>query len=345
MAEIINKLADAQKNGLLTEEFWDNRLLEIISLKKKDFVFMSLGDTVKLPQNQGTTKITYRRYLPLPVNLAKHQLTEGVAPEAMKMEGIKVSGTVKQYGAYLKITDVADIVHFDKLLNVYQPDLARHALEVQERVILESFAEASDHFVGGVTAVEDIPAGETGVLKFSTLREISMTMEVNKREGHQSCGGDYVVVVGPQVGQDLLDDDVVLQRMLLTGQENSPIRNASLSGYKVYNFHVKTSRLLAEPVIATPTAGDAFNVFRSVVLGKRGYQFIELVNIKWYETGFTASKEDPLAQTATYGYKGFFGAKVIDPMTVFNVYSRSVNFDQVADPADPYTRTATQDWA
>lgn len=344
MSTIINKLADAQKNGLLTEEFWDNRLLEIISLKKKDFVFMSLGDTVKLPKNSGTTKITYRRYLPLPVNLAKHELEEGVAPEAMKMEGIKVSGTVKQYGAYLKITDVADIVHFDKLLNVYQPDLARHALEVQERVIIESFAEASDHFVGGGTAIASIPAGEAGVLKFANLREISMTMEVNKREGHQSCGGDYVVVVSPQVGQDLLDDDVILQKMLLTGQENSPIKNASLSGYKVYNFHVKTSRLLAEPIVSG-SGETAFNVFRSVVLGKRGYQYIELDNIKWYQTGFTASKEDPLGQTATYGYKGFFGAKVIDPLTVFNVYSRSVNFDQVADPDDAFGRTATQDWA
>jgi hypothetical protein len=43
-------------------------------------------------------------------------------------------------------------------------------------------------------------------------------------------------------------------------------------------------------------------------------------------TGFEASKDDPLGQTSTFGYRMWTGAKVIDPLAITKIYSRS-NYD------------------
>ena len=53
-------------------------------------------------------------------------------------------------------------------------------------------------------------------------------------------------------------------------------------------------------------------------------------NVKFFDTGFTADKADPLAQKATFGYKMWTGAKVTDPMAITRVYSAS-GYDVVAD--------------
>lgn len=335
MADNITKLAHAQKNGLLTEEFWAKRLLEIIAIQKKEMVFQTLGETWNLPKNQGTTTMTVRRYLPLPVDTTKALLAEGKAPDAMQMQGIKVSGKVKQYGALIKVTDVTDTVHLDDLLKVYQPEMARHAVELTERVIIESFAEASEHFVGGHTDKASLTPADT--ISYNVLREVGLTMRVNKRRGHKKVGGSYIAVLAPNIMQDLLDDPKLRDNMLVTGNTNTPIKNGSLESFKVYNFFVQESLMLEGEA-----EGD-FNVYPSIILGDKGYQYIELDAIKWKSVGFEADSNDPLGQTASYGYKGFFGAKVTDPMTVHRVWSRSSeDFDILPSKDDKPSQPAPQ---
>lgn len=334
MANWINKLEQAQKNGLKVDEFFRKGLLEMIALEKKEMVFQTLGDTESLPKNSGTTTITFRRYLHLPVEVKKHLLTEGVAPESGTVEGIKVSGKVKQYGYVLKITDVTDTVHMDKIFAVYNPELARHAAELRERVIIESFAEASEHFVGG--AVNAAGLKETDVINFKALREVRLAMKVNKRKGHKKVSGSYPVVVTYNGLEDLLDDKDLLDKMLATGNQNSPIKNASLEGYKVYDMFITASNVLE------PKKEGGFNVYPAVMLGADGFKYLELDGLKWLKTDFSAEKTDPLAQIATVGYKAFFGAKVIDPLAVHVIHARS-GFDEVVDAKDVHGRPAKQE--
>ena len=67
------------------------------------------------------------------------------------------------------------------------------------------------------------------------------------------------------------------------------------------------------------------NVYTSYVLGYNPYMVLGLgsQNVKFYDTGFTADKSDPLGQKATFGYKLWTGAKVIDPMAITAVHSAS----------------------
>ena len=330
----INTLAVAQQNGLSLTEYWQKRLLGIIAMKKDQFVFQTLGSERDIPLNQGTKTFTMRRYNRLPVNLTNMLLAEGVAPEALKIEGQKVSGTVSQYGALIKVTDVTEDIHMDNIKQVYQPELARHALEAREKVIMASFSEASEYFVGNRLDKESLL--DTDVISFADLRRIWLKMKINLREGHSSTGTP-VVVVKPQVMQDLLDDADLERKMLATGMENSPIKNGTLKSYRVYDMFIQETLVAEVEVMPAVDVVPAFNVYTSYVLGNEPYVILKLGSLSWHDVPFKAAPGNELAQVASVGYKMWAGAKVIDPLAIVLAYSRSAY--------DVEDLTATDDWA
>ena len=327
MAAANTTLAVLQKNGISQNEYWSKRILAMIKLEKSNFVFSQLGNEVTIPLHEGTKTFTARRYNHLPYdNSGKHKLTEGVAPTALKPEAHKVSGVVNQYGVVMEETDVAADVHFDNIKNIYQPELARHASEVRERNIIDSFTDASEYFVGvGNTAVDNIDASD--VVTFKDFRTVALSMTNYNRRGHRKYNGKFVAVMHPNVMNDLLDDPVLVNKLLVPGNENGPIKQGTLAKYMAYGMYFTDSLIC--PVKAN--TGNV-NVYTSYVLGQDPYMVISLgsSNVKFFDTGFTADKADPLAQKATFGYKMWTGAKVTDPMAITRVYSAS-GYDVVAD--------------
>lgn len=317
MAAANTTLAVLQRNNLSVSEYFSRRLLEMIKLEKSNFVFTELGVAMSLPKNEGTKTFTVRRYNHLPVG--NHLLTEGVPPTALRPEGHKVSGVVNQFGALMEETDVAADIHFDNIKTIYQPELARHAAEVIERNVISSFTDASDYFVGtGNDDVNDITASD--VVTFKDFRIVALSMSNANRKGHQRYGGKFVGVMHPNVMNDLLDDPVLVNKLLVPGGENGPIKQGTLAKYMAYGMYFTDSLIC--PVAAN---SGSVNVYTSYVLGYQPYMVLSLggANVKFYDTGFTADKADPLAQKATFGYKLWTGAKVIDPLAITAVYSAS----------------------
>ena len=327
MAAANTTLAVLQKNGISQNEYWSKRILAMIKLEKSNFVFSQLGNEVTIPLHEGTKTFTARRYNHLPYDKdGKHKLTEGVAPTALKPEAHKVSGVVNQYGVVMEETDVAADVHFDNIKNIYQPELARHASEVRERNIVDSFTDASEYFVGvGNTTVDNIDASD--VVTFKDFRTVALSMTNYNRRGHRKYNGKFVAVMHPNVMNDLLDDPVLVNKLLVPGNENGPIKQGTLAKYMAYGMYFTDSLIC--PVKANT---GSVNVYTSYVLGQDPYMIISLgsSNVKFFDTGFTADKADPLAQKATFGYKMWTGAKVTDPMAITRVYSAS-GYDVVAD--------------
>lgn len=344
----INKLANVQANDIAVAEYLDKRLLEMIKLETSQFVFTNLGREVTIPKNEGTKTIRLRRYNSLPVDLTVDgqglALTEGVAPTPLTISAVKVDGTINQYGAYIEETDVANDIHLDDIKAIYQPELARHAAEVKERYTLAALAEGGDYFVGvagadqanaaAVDAVTDYEAVYTAntVLTLKELRKVWLAMRVNKRMGHTRFGGKPVVIVAPAVMQDLLDDQDLVDKLLVPGNENTPIKNGSLQQYMAHGYNFVESLILERQ--ETSAASGVF-YYTSYVLGKDPYVTISLAGggVKFLMSGFTPDSNDPLAQTQTFGYKMWHGAKVIDPLTITQVYSLSA-YDVAAEAND-----------
>lgn len=327
MAAANTTLSVLQKNGISQNEYWSKRILEMIKLEKSNFVFTQLGMEVDIPLHEGTKTFTARRYNHIPyLGDTAHKLTEGTAPTALKPEAHKVSGTINQYGVVMEETDVAADIHFDNIKTIYQPELARHAAEVRERNIIASFADASEYFVGaGNDTVDAIDASD--IITFKDFRTVALSMQNYNRQGHRKYAGKFVGVMHPNVMNDLLDDPVLVNKLLVPGNENTPIKQGTLAKYMAYGMYFTDSLIC--PVKANT---GSVNVYTSYVLGKDPYMVIKLGNgnVKFYDTGFEADKSDPLGQKATFGYKMWTGAKIIDPMAITAIYSAS-GYDVVAD--------------
>lgn len=321
----ITNLTQAQTTGLSQTEYWDKRILEMVKLESSNFVFSQLGREMEIGKNQGTTQVAVARYNSLPVN--DHSLAEGTAPEPLVPSGVKTTMQVAQYGAYMEITDVVADVHFHNIKTIYQPELARHAAEVRERIIIDALSDGSEYFVGGfadASGYTEVTADT--VLSLEDVRRVALYMKNYNRKGHKKFGGKFVAVVHTNVMNDLLDDDVLTQKMLVPGNENTPIKSGTLAQYTAYGLN------FVETLIAPVNSNGTLNVYTSYVLGYDPYVVTKLGSggIQWKMTDFAAQKSDPLGQHATLGYKLWTGAKVIDPLAIFQVYSVS-NFDVAPD--------------
>lgn len=341
----LNMLSDAQKNGLYDDVYWENRLLQMIVLERQNFVMTGLGKPFNLPRKKGTKSFSMRRYNSLPVSadLSSETLAEGTAPTPLVVEGQTVSGNVDQFGAYIKITDWVDDIHFDDIKNVYQPELSRHAAEVIERNVISKLSEGSEYYCDATSpatnaAASDIVAAD--VLTFQDIRMANLTMKNYRRNGHNKFGGHAVLVCHSNVMQDLLDDTDLEDKMLVPGNDNMPIKVGHLQKYMVYGFY------MIETLIAPVTANaSSVNVYTSYLLGKDPYVVASLGKggVKWYSTGFKAEKTDPLGQIATFGYKLWTGAKVIDPVAITQIFSSSAYDAAISDfETDPIGRNAAQ---
>jgi N4-gp56 family major capsid protein len=367
-----NTRATVERNEINQREYWDNRLLEIIKLNSSNYVFVNLGKEITIPKNEGTLFLSMRRYNSLPIRSLEvgaidpetgyttgEALSEGIPNSPLKVEAQKVQATVGQYGAWISITDHVQDIHVDDIKSIYQPELADHAAKIRELDVLEQIsADASERWVGGVATSNEglVPPGVTGtsVLTIQELREAALTMKNYNRMGHSKAGGKPLIVVHSNVMHDLLDDNDLKDRLLNPGQENAPIKIGTLASYMFYGLTVMET-LLAETELVRPTDGSAaYTVYTSYLLGKDPYVVTKLGTgaIEWKMTGFEASKDDPLGQVSTFGYRMWTGAKVVDPIAITKIYSVS-NYDvlvgmdydfenQTSGPSEKFGRVAKQ---
>lgn len=328
-----NNLATVQTNDISNREYWSKRLLRMIVLEESNFVFSRLAKLIDIPANQGTTTYSWRRNNHLPVG--NHQLSEGVAPTAMKVESQKVQGTINEFGALLRITNWVDDIHMGDVFREYQPELARHAAEVKERAILAGFADASEYFVNARANKAALVAGD--VLALKDTRLVWLTMKNLNRKGSAQYGGKPVCIVHPNVMQDLLDDDTLEKKLLIPGNENQVIKVGTLDQYLAYGVYFQ------ETLIAPVELVGALHVYTSYMLGEEPYVTLKLKNIVWTSKGFTPDSGDPLAQNAFMGYRFWFGVKIIDPMAITAMYSLSAYDTALADfTGDPLGSAASQ---
>jgi N4-gp56 family major capsid protein len=345
----INTRTTVERNEILQKEYWDNRLLEIIKLNSSNYVFVNLGREVTIPKNEGTLTISMRRYNSLPIRssgtgedfdaLGGEKLSEGTPNTPLKVEAQKVQASVGQFGAWISITDHVQDIHLDDIKSIYQPELADHAAKIRELDVLEQIsADASERWVGGeATSNAELVAPGTvdedgnslaSILTIQELRLAALTMKNYNRMGHPKAQGKPLIVVHSNVMSDLLDDEDLKDRLLNPGQENAPIKIGTLASYMFYGLTVMETLLAETETVAGSNGNPTYNVYTSYLLGKDPYVVTKLGTgaIEWKMTGFEASKDDPLGQVSTFGYRMWTGAKVIDPIAITKIYSVS-NYD------------------
>ena len=228
-----------QAAGLANEKIDNNTLLRALAYKLADHVLYNLGEKQKVKRNAGTNTVQWRGYKPLPVADNRHIITEGVNPDGMKVGARTVTGTVAVYGAYLEVTRQVETYNLDQLLEEYGPLIVNHASETMELITRDAIEEDGGvyYIVGANVTPSDTGITGTDILSLDKCRLVANQMKVSRRAGHKKAGGSKYIVVVPTEGmQDLLDDENLLKRAMVPGNNNKPIMDNGLESYDVYNL-------------------------------------------------------------------------------------------------------------
>lgn len=118
-------------------------------------VLQKFGQHKEIPKNKGQD-VKFRR--PVPFAPATTPLTEGVTPAAQQMAYEDVTGTVKQYGAYSRITDVIQDTHEDPVLKDINQLNGEQAAETTETLLYGAMKGGTNVFyaAGGDSARSDV---------------------------------------------------------------------------------------------------------------------------------------------------------------------------------------------
>ena len=109
---MINTTINTESTTFLNKPFYDKKLLETA---KTRLVFQKYGQKRSIPRNQGRY-VEFRKYDPFGADADALTLTEGVTPNGQELSQSRVVATVKQYGAYVEVSDLLDMTGYDEVL-------------------------------------------------------------------------------------------------------------------------------------------------------------------------------------------------------------------------------------
>jgi len=192
----------ASPNTYLLKTFYDRKMLE---WAKTQFVYANYGQKRSIPRNSGKT-VEFRRWKLFDVNTATLELTEGVTPAGQSIGQTKVEATVKQYGAYVEVSDVLDMVGYDPVISDMSELLGEQIGTCLEWVTRDAMiAGASVQYAGGRAATSAITA--TDVLTVDDVRKAVRTLKKAKARKFTNGGKPhFICICDPDVTFDLQSD-------------------------------------------------------------------------------------------------------------------------------------------
>ena len=307
----INTLApnNPETNKLSAENkiYYDMTLLDSA---EPELVHNQFGQKRPIPKNGGKT-INFRRFTAL--RKATAPLTEGVTPEGTELEVSVVPGTVEQYGAYVKISDMVDLTAIDPVVEESVKLLGSQAgrtLDTVTRDIIN--AGTNVMYVGGVS-------GSSAVVDPLGFNDIFEAAAILKGQNAKPIeGGSYVAIVHPYVAYDLMVAAKDAGSWVDVNKYANPeaIFNGELG--KIGGVRI------VESTEAKIKMEGSKPIFCTMVIGANAYGVTEVTGggletiIKPFGAG-----DDPLNQRATCGWKATQTAERLDETAMVRIESSS----------------------
>lgn len=89
---------------------------DLLAYARTQFIHAKYGQKRKIPPHNGKT-VEFRRWNKFDPSLAIGGLTEGVTPSGQELGQTRIEATVKQYGAYVTISDLLDKTAIDDAMD------------------------------------------------------------------------------------------------------------------------------------------------------------------------------------------------------------------------------------
>ena len=297
-----NTTSSSTNATYLNKTYYDRKLLENA---KKNYVYAKYGQKRNIPKSGGKT-VEFRKWGTLTPSATFNELTEGTVPDGLSLTQTAVTATVKQYGAYVAVSDLLDLTAIDPVIRDSVELLGDLMGNVIDRVARAAFLTGTNVQYAGTSHTTRASVTSADVL---TVAEIRKAVRTLKKAGARmfTSGEDgsarkphYVCICSPDSTYDLQSDTL--------WQDVSKYSNAE----QIYSGEI--GRLFGVVFVETsngPTvsngAASAITLQQTFVFGKDAYGIVDIAGsgalqsiVKPHGSAGTA---DPLDQMATVGAK------------------------------------------
>lgn len=187
----------------LNKTYYDRNLLE--SAKTK-FVHANYGQKRSIPKNNGK-KVEFRRWTNFDPALVVPGLTEGVTPDGQSLAQTNVEATVKQYGAYVEVSDLLKTTSYDDVMEGSTDLLGEQLGTGIEWVTRDEMNSGTTVQYAGGNASR-IAIDSTDIISTTEIRKAVRTLKKNKARPFTRAGGKehFVAIVSPDAVYDLQSD-------------------------------------------------------------------------------------------------------------------------------------------
>ncbi len=160
-----------------------------------------------IPKNGGKT-IEFRQYDSLPKALAP--LQEGVTPDGQKLSVNTITATIKQYGAYVGLTDVLMLTAVDNNLMEATRLCADQAARTSDTITREVLAGGTNvQYGNGKKVYRSQLVGDSATAAdndYLTVDDIRRAVRFLKVMNTRKIDGSFVGIIHPDAAYDLMSD-------------------------------------------------------------------------------------------------------------------------------------------
>lgn len=276
---------------------------KLLTIAKKDLVFRNWALMEPLPSNNSLT-VSFTQYAKLPV--VSGTLTQGVPPTSNTLSSSAITATVDQIGAFVELTDLAELTVKHPVVQTVMQLLGAQAGEsIDIRIQNVLLAGTAVQYAGG--AANRAALAASNVMTTAEFQKALKTLRVN---GATPFERDYVMVVDPSVEQDILSDTKFTSVAAYNAQ---PLYDGEIGRW--LGMRVVRSNNIA-------TIASTTTVHTSFVFGQNAYAITDLQSLQMFVQS-PGSVADPLEQKRTMGWKTAFKAVILNNNFMLRIESGS----------------------
>lgn len=203
--DVVNTTSSPNIAAEQPDNFWENK---IIFTANKNLVYNQFGDSYPIPANNGKT-VEMRIFNPYPI---AGKISETALPDAQAMSISSITATIDQYGAYTKISDLADWTSKDNLNNINAQGLSDQAARTIDTITREIVVGGSNVLYAPSIAADGAITPVTSRSSITPNCKINAKLlfraaAILKAADAPKFEGGYGGVVHPIVAGDLMQDE------------------------------------------------------------------------------------------------------------------------------------------
>lgn len=289
-------VVSTSSNANLLKQFWNNVFLH--ELREK-MVFYELGLKSTVPDQNGTVE----HWLSI-ADLSADPVarTEGTDPTEYSLSSGDLTATVKQYGDFVKFSDMFKNTSIDGTMQNIMERLGRHAAKTMDIVIRNAVLTASTVVRFGGTAVARNSIATDGSFDFNVVTLRKAKRLLNKSNALPLRGNEFVAVAEPDVIYDLQGDSNWVNAHTYTEKGIDNLYTGETGKLYGVRFIENTNAL----VMAGSGSGTT-DVYQTYFVGQEGFGVGEFRGVETIID--QESMASPLRLYGTAGWKASFATR------------------------------------